>query len=106
MQLDLNIPAHARARAGHSYASLQLPYIAVIWGVYWGYTGIMQKKMETTIVYWGYIGIIENKMETILSCRVIYGYIPICCQESMSLLASATIRGLGQNGLNLATLSK
>ena len=26
--------------------------------------GIMEKKMETTIVYWGYIGIMENKMET------------------------------------------
>ena len=21
--------------------------------VYWGYTGIMEKKMETTTVYWG-----------------------------------------------------
>ena len=28
-----------------------------------GYTGIMEKKMDTTIVYWGYIGIMENKME-------------------------------------------
>ena len=26
--------------------------------------GIMEKKMETTIVYWGYIGIMKNKMET------------------------------------------
>ena len=28
--------------------------------------GIMEKKMETTIVYWvwGYIGIIEKKMDT------------------------------------------
>ena len=24
----------------------------------------MEKKMETTIVYWGYMGIMENKMET------------------------------------------
>ena len=24
----------------------------------------MAKKMETTIVYWGYIGIMEKKMET------------------------------------------
>ena len=24
--------------------------------VYWGNIGIMEKKMETTIVYWGYIG--------------------------------------------------
>ena len=29
-----------------------------------GYTGTMEKKMETTIVYWGYIGIMEKKMET------------------------------------------
>ena len=26
--------------------------------------GIMEKKMETTIVYWGYMGIMEKKMET------------------------------------------
>ena len=32
--------------------------------VYWGYIGIMEKKMKTTIVYWGYIGIMEKKMET------------------------------------------
>ena len=24
--------------------------------------GIMEKKMETSIVYWGYIGIMEKKM--------------------------------------------
>ena len=30
----------------------------------YSYIGIMEKKMETTIVYWGYIGIMENKMET------------------------------------------
>ena len=30
----------------------------------WGYIGIMENKLETTIVYWGYIGIMENKMET------------------------------------------
>ena len=23
--------------------------------VHWGYTGIMEKKLETTTVYWGYI---------------------------------------------------
>ena len=28
-----------------------------------GYIGIMEKKMETTVVYWGNIGIMENKME-------------------------------------------
>ena len=31
---------------------------------YSGYTGIMEKKMETTVVYRGYIGIVEKKMET------------------------------------------
>ena len=25
-------------------------------GLYWGYMGIMEKKMETTIVYGGYMG--------------------------------------------------
>ena len=44
--------------------------------VYWGYIGIMAKKMETTIVYWGYIGIMEKKMETIVVC---WGYIGVMC---------------------------
>ena len=26
--------------------------------------GIMENKMETTILYWGYNGIMEKKMET------------------------------------------
>ena len=30
-----------------------------------GYIGIIENKMETTMVYWGYIGIMEKKMETI-----------------------------------------
>ena len=44
--------------------------------VYWGYIGIMEKKMETTvtIVYWGYMGIMEKKMETTI---VYWGYIGI-----------------------------
>ena len=29
--------------------------------------GIMEKKMETTIVLWGYIGIMENKMEATIA---------------------------------------
>ena len=29
----------------------------------------MKNKMETTIVYWGYIGIMEKKMETIICVR-------------------------------------
>ena len=31
---------------------------------YWAYIGIMEQKMETTVVYWAYIGIMEKKMET------------------------------------------
>ena len=31
--------------------------------VYWGYIGIMEKKIETTTVYWGYKGTMEKKME-------------------------------------------
>ena len=31
--------------------------------IQWGHIGIMENKMEATIVYWGYIGIMENKME-------------------------------------------
>ena len=27
----------------------------------------MEKKLATTVVYWGYIGIMEKKMETIIS---------------------------------------
>ena len=42
-----------------------------------GYIGIMEKKMETTIIgfsrdyngiFWGYIGIMEKNMETIIVC--------------------------------------
>ena len=29
-----------------------------------GYIGIMEKKMETTLVYWGYIVIMEKEMKT------------------------------------------
>ena len=39
---------------------------------YWGYIGIMEKKMETTIEYWGYRGLMENKMETTIEY---WGYI-------------------------------
>ena len=31
---------------------------------YWGYIGIMENKMDTTIVYRGYVGIMENKLGT------------------------------------------
>ena len=32
--------------------------------VHWGNIGIMDKKMETTIVHWGNIGIMDKTMET------------------------------------------
>ena len=54
-------------------------------GLYWGYIGIMEKNMETTIVYRGYIGIMDKKMETTIVYR---GYVGIlekkmdpCCGE-------------------------
>ena len=34
-------------------------------GLYWGYIGIMEYRMETTKVYWGYVGIIENEVHTL-----------------------------------------
>ena len=40
--------------------------------VYWGYLGIMENRMETTIVYWRYMGIMESKMETTI---VYWGYV-------------------------------
>ena len=36
-------------------------YVGYILGLYWGNIGIMEKKMETTILHWGNIGIMENK---------------------------------------------
>ena len=39
---------------------------------YRGYIGIMEKKMEATIVYWGYKGIMEKKMETTVVYRKLY----------------------------------
>ena len=38
----------------------------MLWGCLWDYIGIMEKKMETTIVYRDYIRIMEKKMETII----------------------------------------
>ena len=35
------------------------------WGLrFWGYIGMIENKMETTIVYWGYVGMMENETET------------------------------------------
>ena len=42
-------------------------------GFYRGYIGIMENKMETTIVYWGYIGTMEKKMKLLYYNRVYVG---------------------------------
>ena len=44
------------------------PFLQGAWGQR---VGILEKKMETTIVYWGYMGIMENKMETTIILGVI-----------------------------------
>ena len=41
-------------------------------GLYRGYIGIMEKKMETIIVYWSYIGIIRDYRNSPLGlCRLV-----------------------------------
>ena len=36
---------------------------------YWGYNiGILEKKMETTIVYWGYIRVIVSRANQHFTC--------------------------------------
>ena len=41
-------------------------------GVYWSYTGIMEKKMETSIVYW---------ISSILRLRIIGPGLPFVMKE-------------------------
>ena len=38
--------------------------------VYWGYTGIMENKMDTTMIYWSYIGrlVLGNLQHEISEC--------------------------------------
>ena len=38
------------ADGGQSYIESYWEYIGVVLGLYWGYMGIMEKKMESTIV--------------------------------------------------------
>ena len=69
-------------------------FIGIILGLYWVYIGvhiygsigIMEKKMEFTIVYWGYIRI-EKEMET-----AIMGYIPLHCHFKVLFVDSALRR--------------
>ena len=42
------------------------------------FMGIMEKRMETTVIYWGYIGIMEKRMET-----TIMGYIGVLSWYSL-----------------------
>ena len=58
--------------------------------VYWGYTGKMENRMETTIVYWGYMGIMENKMEiTIVYPKPLLVFSPgFACQQHAVVLRS------------------
>ena len=51
-------------------------------GLYWGYTGMMEKNMETIgimwdYIHWGCIGIMEKKTETIgiMGDCIHWGYI-------------------------------
>ena len=60
--------------------------------VYWGYIGIMENKMEATIVYWGYIGIMENKMEATI---VYWGYIGIMENKMEATIVYYLVEGLG-----------
>ena len=58
---------------------------------YWGYIGVMENRMETTIVYWGYIRIMENKMETTI---VYWGYIGIMEKKMETTILPAFAVGL------------
>ena len=36
-----------------------------------GLKGVMEKKLEATIVCWGYVGIMEQRMETTIGFEVL-----------------------------------
>ena len=64
--------------------------------------GIMEKKMETTIVYWVYIGIMEKKMETTV---VYFVYIGIMekkqiTDRSYSARRPACLQGGQENSMS------
>ena len=52
---------HRPAGRGGSFLRVRVVYSGetsiCLLGLYWGYIGIMEKKMETTVVYWAYIGV-------------------------------------------------
>ena len=45
------------------HGSSQPPWHMQRMQLHWGYIGMMEKKMDATIVYWGCIRIMEKKME-------------------------------------------
>ena len=54
------------------------PEYSGIFGLYWGYIGIMEKKMETSIleqrIDWSYIGGFDQDLHSKIPCRIlVYG---------------------------------
>ena len=49
---------------GLGFRVLYIGDISGLWGLCRVYIEIMETNMETTIVYWGYVGIMEKRMET------------------------------------------
>ena len=72
------------------------------YGLYWGYTGIMEKRMETTIVYWGYTGIMENQMETTI---VYWGYTGIMENEIDTTIVYWGYTGIVENEMEATIVS-
>ena len=62
--------------------------------LYWGYIGILEKKVETTICR-GYIGIMEKKMETTrIRLRSYWGYIGIMDKKMETTIVYWAYTGL------------
>ena len=55
----LFLTCHAQKRSSITPEALKARLQDLLYH-YWGYTGIMDKKMETTTVYWGYIEMMDK----------------------------------------------
>ena len=57
---------HCQCSRRHHELQLRCPTVksSEVYSYIGVYIGIMEKRMETTVIYWGYIGIMEKKMET------------------------------------------
>ena len=77
MMTPLGAPRLEGLGIGHYKKEVETNYFnGVTFGLYWGFIGIMEKKMQTTIVYWGYIRILEKNMATTIYIYLyIYMYI-------------------------------